>query len=135
MVVDDTAAIIMNQDVTTLGLTTNREIGVVTNHLDAVQTAKALFEANWTRGAEPNDQALSCQRSLATSSLIKRRTRDSGSYLWTPRGWCRTSAHPKSLLLGRSHRCPCHGSAAHRPPAEREPSPRCRISASQPWQR
>ena len=34
--------------------TTNREFGVVTNRPDVVQSAAAIFEADWVRGAEPD---------------------------------------------------------------------------------
>ena len=70
MVVDDAVAIIMNQNITRSAFTTNREFGVVTNRRDAVQTAAALFEADWTRGAEPDPGPLVVSPTNARDELL-----------------------------------------------------------------
>src|ERR671917_2343861 len=54
LVIDDAVTLIMNQNLTQSAFTANREFGVVTNRPDAVQTAAAIFAADWTRGAEPD---------------------------------------------------------------------------------
>jgi cardiolipin synthase len=69
MIIDDAVAIIMNQNITASAFTTNREFGVVTNHRDAVQTAAALFTADWTRGAEPDPRPLVVSPTNARTEL------------------------------------------------------------------
>jgi len=70
MVVDDEVAIIMNQNITNSAFTTNREFGVVTNRRDAVQSAAAIFEADWTRGAEPDPGPLVVSPTNARDHLL-----------------------------------------------------------------
>ncbi len=70
MVVDDAVAIIMNQNLTASAFTSNREFGVVTNEPDIVQTAVALFEADWTRGAEPAPGPLVVSPTNARDALL-----------------------------------------------------------------
>ena len=53
VVVDDAVAIVMNQNLTESAFTKNREFAVVTTRPDAVRTAAAIFEADWSGGAEP----------------------------------------------------------------------------------
>jgi cardiolipin synthase len=71
MVVDDAVAIIMNQNLTASAFTTNRDFGVVTNRPDAVQTAAAIFEADWTRGAEPDLGPLVVSPTNAREALLE----------------------------------------------------------------
>ncbi len=70
MVVDDAVAIIMNQNITASAFTTNRDFGVVTTQPDAVRTAAALFEADWTRGAEPDPDPLVVSPTNARERLL-----------------------------------------------------------------
>jgi phosphatidylserine/phosphatidylglycerophosphate/cardiolipin synthase-like enzyme len=70
MVVDEAVAIIMNQNITRSAFTTNREFGVVTTRRDAVQTAAALFEADWTRGTEPDPEPLVVSPTNAREELL-----------------------------------------------------------------
>ncbi len=70
MVVDETVAIIMNQNLTQSAFTTNREFGVVTNRPDAVQTAAAIFEADWTRGGGPDPGPLIVSPTNARDQLL-----------------------------------------------------------------
>jgi cardiolipin synthase A/B len=70
MVVDEAVAIIMNQNLTPSAFRSNREFGVVTNRLDAVQTAAAIFEADWTRGAEPDPGPLVVSPTNAREQLL-----------------------------------------------------------------
>ena len=70
MVIDDTVAIIMNQNLTASAFTVNREFGVVTTEPDAVQAAAGLFDADWTRGAEPDPGPLVVSPSNARDALL-----------------------------------------------------------------
>ncbi|MBA3450570.1 MAG: hypothetical protein H0T18_05095 [Chloroflexia bacterium] len=70
MVVDDAVAVIMNQNLTESAFTTNRDFGVVTERPDAVRTAAALFEADWTRGAEPDPGPLVVSPTNARVQLL-----------------------------------------------------------------
>jgi cardiolipin synthase A/B len=63
-------AIIMNQNLTQSAFTTNREFGVVSNRPDAVQTAAAIFEADWTRGAEPDPGPLVVSPTNAREQIL-----------------------------------------------------------------
>jgi len=54
LVVDEAVTVIMNQNLTPSAFTANREFGVVTNQPDAVEAATAVFDEDWTRGAEPD---------------------------------------------------------------------------------
>lgn len=58
LVLDDEVLIVMNLNLTTSTFTGNRDIGVITNKPDAVQTAAAIFAADWTRGPEPDPGTL-----------------------------------------------------------------------------
>ena len=70
MVVDDAVTIIMNQNLARSAFTANREFGVVTNQPDAVQAAAAIFEADWTRGAEPDPGPLVVSPTNAREQLL-----------------------------------------------------------------
>jgi cardiolipin synthase len=70
MVIDDTVAIIMNQNLTASAFTSNREFGVVTTVPGAVQTAAALFDADWTSGAEPDPGPLVVSPTNARNELL-----------------------------------------------------------------
>lgn len=70
MVVDDEVAVIMNQNLTTSAFTTNRDFGVITNQPDAVRTAAEIFEADWTRGAEPDPEPLVVSPTNARETLL-----------------------------------------------------------------
>ena len=70
MVVDNAVAIIMNQNLTESAFTANRDFGVVTNRPDAVRTAAAIFEADWTRGPEPSPQPLVVSPTNARAELM-----------------------------------------------------------------
>ena len=70
MVVDEAVAIIMNQNLTQSAFRSNREFGVVTNRPDAVQTAAAIFAADWTRGAEPDPGPLVVSPTNARDQLL-----------------------------------------------------------------
>ncbi len=70
MIVDDAVAIIMNQNLTQSAFSTNREFGVVTNRPDAVQTAAAIFAADWSRGAEPDPGPLVVSPTNARDQLL-----------------------------------------------------------------
>jgi len=70
MVVDDAVTIIMNQNLTRSAFTANREFGVVTNQPDAVRAAAAIFEADWTRGAEPDPGPLVVSPTNAREQLL-----------------------------------------------------------------
>lgn len=70
MVIDNDVAIIMNQNLTTSSFTSNREFGVITNRPDAVQTAGAIFAADWARGPEPNPEPLVVSPTNARESLL-----------------------------------------------------------------
>ena len=54
MVVDDEVALIMNLNLTASSFSKNREFAVITTEPEAVRTAAAIFEADWTRGPEPD---------------------------------------------------------------------------------
>ncbi len=70
MVIDNAVAIIMNQNLTTSSFTSNREFGVITNRTDAVQTAAAIFAADWARGPEPDPEPLVVSPTNARASLL-----------------------------------------------------------------
>jgi phosphatidylserine/phosphatidylglycerophosphate/cardiolipin synthase-like enzyme len=70
MVVDDAVTLIMNQNLARSAFTANREFGVVTNRPDAVQAAAAIFEADWTRGAEPDPGPLVVSPTNAREQLL-----------------------------------------------------------------
>ena len=70
MVVDGEVAVIMNQNITASAFTTNRDFGVVTNEPAAVRTAAAIFEADWTRGAEPDPAPLVVSPTNAREQLL-----------------------------------------------------------------
>jgi cardiolipin synthase len=70
IVVDDAVAIIMNQNLTQSAFMANREFGVVTNRPDAVQAAAAIFDADWTRGAEPDPGPLVVSPTNARDQLL-----------------------------------------------------------------
>lgn len=70
MIVDDEVAIIMNQNLTTSAFTANRDFGVITNQPAAVRTAAAIFDADWTRGAEPDPEPLIVSPTNARQKLI-----------------------------------------------------------------
>src|SRR5687767_4256007 len=70
MVIDDAVAIIMNQNITESAFTTNREFGVVTTRPDAVQSVAAIFEADWTRGVEPDPGPLVVSPTNARDQLL-----------------------------------------------------------------
>src|SRR5918992_768268 len=50
--------------------TANREFGVMTNQRDAVQAAAAIFQADWTRGAEPDPGPLVVSPTNAREQLL-----------------------------------------------------------------
>lgn len=54
LVIDNEVLLVMNLNLTTSTFTGNRDFGVITNQPAAVQTAAAIFEADWTRGPEPD---------------------------------------------------------------------------------
>ena len=70
MTVDGEVAVIMNQNITESAFTTNRDFGVVTNEPAAVRTAAAIFEADWTRGAEPAPDPLVVSPTNAREELL-----------------------------------------------------------------
>ena len=70
MVVDDAVAVIMNQNLTQSAFSSNREFGVVTTRPDAVQTAAAIFGADWSRGAEPDPGPLVVSPTNARAQLL-----------------------------------------------------------------
>jgi phosphatidylserine/phosphatidylglycerophosphate/cardiolipin synthase-like enzyme len=70
MVVDDTVLVVMNQNLTAASFAGNREFGVVTTRPAAVQTATAIFAADWERGAEPDSDPLVVSPTNARSSLL-----------------------------------------------------------------
>ncbi len=70
MVVDNAVTLIMNQNLTPSAFTANREFGVVTNQPDAVQAAAAIFQADWTRGAEPDPGPLVVSPTNAREQLL-----------------------------------------------------------------
>jgi cardiolipin synthase len=70
MVVDEAVTVIMNQNLTQSAFTANREFGVVTSRPDAVQTAGAIFAADWTRGAEPDPGPLVVSPTNAREQLL-----------------------------------------------------------------
>jgi cardiolipin synthase A/B len=70
MIVDDTVAIIMNQNLTTSAFTSNREFGVVTTAPEAVLAAGAIFDADWTSGAEPAPGPLVVSPTNARDKLL-----------------------------------------------------------------
>ncbi len=69
MVIDQELLIIMNQNLTTSSFTGNRELGVVTTTPKAVQTASAIFEADWAQEAEPPPGPLVVSPTNARESL------------------------------------------------------------------
>jgi cardiolipin synthase A/B len=70
MIVDDTVAIIMNQNLTQSAFSANREFGVVTNRADAVQAAAAIFAADWSRDSEPDPGPLVVSPTNAHEKLL-----------------------------------------------------------------
>jgi cardiolipin synthase len=70
MVVDDEVALIMNQNLSASSFSKNREFAVVTNRPDAVHTAAAIFEADWTRGGEPDPRPLVVSPTNARAELL-----------------------------------------------------------------
>lgn len=70
MTIDGDVAIIMNQNITASAFTTNRDFGVVTTEPDAVRTAAAIFEADWTRGPEPAPEPLVVSPTNAREELL-----------------------------------------------------------------
>jgi cardiolipin synthase A/B len=70
MVVDEAVTVIMNQNLTPSAFTANREFGVVTNQLDAVEAAAAIFDADWTRSAEPAPGPLVVSPTNARAQLL-----------------------------------------------------------------
>ena len=70
MTVDGEVAVIMNQNLTASSFTTNRDFGVVTNEPATVRTAAAVFEADWTRGAEPDPEPLVVSPTNAREELL-----------------------------------------------------------------
>jgi cardiolipin synthase len=70
MVVDEAVTVIMNQNLTPSAFTANREFGVVTNQPDAVEAAAAIFDADWTRGAEPAPGPLVVSPTNAREQLL-----------------------------------------------------------------
>ena len=70
MVIDRAIALIMNQNLTFTSFTQNREFGVVTTHPEAVRTATAIFEADWTRGPEPDPAPLVVSPTNARVQLL-----------------------------------------------------------------
>lgn len=70
MVIDGEVAIIMNQNITASAFTTNRDFGVMTNEPAAARTAAAIFEADWTRGAEPDPAPLIVSPTNAREQLL-----------------------------------------------------------------
>jgi cardiolipin synthase len=69
MVIDESVAIIMNQNLTASSFTGNREFGVITTSPDAVQAASAIFEADWAQDAEPPPGPLVVSPTNARESL------------------------------------------------------------------
>lgn len=69
LVIDHELVIIMNQNLTASSFIGNREFGVVTTNPEAVQTAAAIFEADWTQGAEPPPGPLVVSPTNARASL------------------------------------------------------------------
>jgi cardiolipin synthase len=69
-VIDNAIALIMNQNLSVSSFTQNREFGIVTTHPDAVRTAAAIFEADWTRGPEPDPAPLVVSPTNARSQLL-----------------------------------------------------------------
>ncbi len=69
MVIDHDLVIIMNQNLTASSFTGNRELGVITTAPAAVQTASAIFEADWAQEAEPPPGPLVVSPTNARASL------------------------------------------------------------------
>jgi cardiolipin synthase len=69
MVIDDSLVIIMNQNLTASSFTGNRELGVVSTNPEAVNTASAIFEADWAQEAEPPPGPLVVSPTNARESL------------------------------------------------------------------
>ncbi len=69
MVIDRELLIIMNQNLTTSSFTGNRELGVITTTPEAVQTASAIFEADWAQEVEPPPGPLVVSPTNARESL------------------------------------------------------------------
>jgi len=70
MVIDETVAVIMNQNLTQSAFATNREFAVVTTRPDAVRAAAAIFAADWTRGAQPDPGPLVVSPTNAREQLL-----------------------------------------------------------------
>ena len=71
MVIDSSLAIIMNQNLTASSFIGNRELGAITTNPAAVQTAAAIFEADWTQGPEPPPGPLVVSPTNARQSLVE----------------------------------------------------------------
>lgn len=69
MIVDDTVAVIMNQNLTAAAFSNNRDFGAITTEPAAVRTAAAVFAADWERGAEPAPEPLVVSPSNARAEL------------------------------------------------------------------
>ena len=69
-VVDRRTAVIMNQNLSATSFTKNREFGAVSTRPADVATALAVFEADWTRGAEPDPAPLVVSPTNAREQLV-----------------------------------------------------------------
>lgn len=69
-VVDRKTAVIMNQNLSGTSFTKNREFGAVSTRPDDVTAALAIFEADWTRGAEPDPGPLVVSPTNARKQLV-----------------------------------------------------------------
>jgi cardiolipin synthase len=58
LIVDGSVALIMNLNLTRSAFESNREFAVASTHVDDVRTAQALFDADWSGLAEPDDDSL-----------------------------------------------------------------------------
>ncbi|HEX5499779.1 MAG TPA: phospholipase D-like domain-containing protein, partial [Thermomicrobiales bacterium] len=67
---DDDAAAIMNLNLTASAFTRNREFAIVTTQPAAVRTAMAIFDADWTRGPEPNPDPLVVSPTNSRETLL-----------------------------------------------------------------
>ena len=69
LVIDRELLIVMNQNLTASSFIGNRELGVITTTPDAVETALAIFEADWAQVAEPPPGPLVVSPTNARGSL------------------------------------------------------------------
>ena len=69
-VIDKRVAIIMNLNLTRSSFTKNREFGVIVTRPAEVAQAAAIFEADWTRGAEPPDGPLVVSPTTSREDLL-----------------------------------------------------------------